>query len=177
MLCLTGLFIWHVSDILLSPPPRPPLTLPTAWPGSDHAEMDQGHFSPGESTLTAPLTTQANSKHMEQVWTYYPDFDKNNNWLICTCMAGWSQVTVGEISMKTNLVDTDVKYMWWIYFATLHVNVLVLWKLFDHSRNLPSQEKALQTPKPLCEARGPCVWGRPGLITSPGHQQIRLRSH
>ena len=39
--CLFGL-----SLISCFPPPRPATTLPIAWPGSDHVEMDQGHFSP-----------------------------------------------------------------------------------------------------------------------------------
>lgn len=110
--CLFGL-----SLISCFPPPHPELTLPTVWPGSDHAEMDQGHFSPRKSTLTAPLTTQANSKHMGQVWAYYPFSDKNNNWLICSCIAELSVKTVGGILAKINMADSNSKYTyqvkWW----------------------------------------------------------------
>lgn len=116
MLRLTGLFIWPVSDILLSPSTPwadSAYSLTWKWPRRDGSRP---LFTKKVNT-NCPTHHSSNSKHMGQVWAYYPFSDKNNNWLICSCIAELSVKTVGGILAKINMADSNSKYTyqvkWW----------------------------------------------------------------
>lgn len=157
------------------PPPRPSSALPTAWPGSDHAVMDQGHFSP-ESQHSQP---QSPLRPTQNTWAsvgLLPHFDKNNNWLICTrivvlsfryCRGGFNQINMTDIHAKhTRKVKVMVlKNCWW--FATQGSNVFKLPKLFlvvAREKGPPQRSETSKTGQISTFLHPVCV--RSGLLMS-----------
>lgn len=114
--CLFGLSL--ISRFSL---PRPSPTLPIAWPGSDHAEMDQGHFSaesqhyPPHSSLRPTQSTWGKCGLITLFWL---EKKLSNLYFYSKCAEviysrGTTNMAKSRYAHETIMMEPDKKMLTW----------------------------------------------------------------